>query len=273
MTTSTAIRSAERHTYRAELRVAESAGKPKITGYAAVFSADSLPIGGQFVERLQAGCFTEALKNSPDVLALFNHSADLVLGRTTAGTLRLSQDSYGLAAEIDPPDTQWARDLMVSMKRGDIHQMSFAFTVAPGGDSWSKRSDGKDLRTITAVDQIFDASVVSRPAYPQTSATARQRIPNTAEGRRRYLDDMKRRWAAQDRHAATTYRRTTTLPAPTAPPATVEGRRRWLQQQIERCPIARQTVWRTAAYGKSLESGSLPAGAWPGADGIWRARS
>jgi HK97 family phage prohead protease len=163
----------EHRTYSVELRVDGEGESPKIAGYAAVFDQPSEMIGGMFIERLSPGSFTKALRGKPDVLALWNHDANYPLGRSTAGTLRMSQDDTGLAVEIDPPDTQWANDLITSMKRGDIRNMSFAFTVSPKGEQWSEDAKGIPVRTITEVSRLFDVSVVSRPAYPQTSVAAR----------------------------------------------------------------------------------------------------
>ena len=61
------------------------------------------------------------------------------------------------------PETSYGKDLAVSMKRGDITQSSFAFTVAD--DSWDTR-DGMDVRTINKVKRLFDVSPVTYPAYP-----------------------------------------------------------------------------------------------------------
>lgn len=164
----------ERRTFELEeLRVDtsnEDAG-PSITGYAAVFDKPSLPIMGMFRETIAPGAFDKVLKGTPDVRALFNHSPDYVLGRTKAKTLSINQDERGLAVDIQPPDTTWARDLITSMQRGDISQMSFAFTV--GKDEWSQ--DGKQ-RTIREFASLLDVSVVTYPAYPQTSAQARSLI-------------------------------------------------------------------------------------------------
>src|SRR5437762_78098 len=81
--------------------------------------------------------------------ALFNHDTNLILGRNRDGTLRLIEDGRGLKIEIDPPDTQSARDLMVSIARGDITQMSFGFAVKPDGQLWEKDAEGRVLRTLT----------------------------------------------------------------------------------------------------------------------------
>lgn len=151
-----------------ELRVDGSADKPKITGYAAVFDELSEDLGGWF-ERIRPGAFTKTLKEA-DVRALFNHNPNYVLGRNKANTLKLSEDNRGLAIEIDPPiEAQWAKDLIVSLKRGDVDQMSFAFQTVR--DEWKSAGD-KIIRDVIEV-KLFDVSPVTFPAYPQTSAQVR----------------------------------------------------------------------------------------------------
>ncbi len=142
----------------------------RLTGYAAVFNTWSEDLGG-FVERIVPGAFAGALTVS-DVRALYNHDSNqLPLGRTPK-TLRLAEDDHGLRVEIDLPDTQHARDLMTSVRRGDISQMSFGFRVAENGDKW-QNADGKITRTIRAVGELFDVSPVVFPAYPATQVAAR----------------------------------------------------------------------------------------------------
>ena len=93
-----------------------------------------------------------------------------MLGRSTAGTLTLAQDDKGLAVEISPPETQYARDLMASMKRGDISKMSFQFRDIE--DHWFM--EGKEQRReLRKIGRLIDVSVVTFPAYPQTVAEAR----------------------------------------------------------------------------------------------------
>jgi HK97 family phage prohead protease len=139
-----------------------------IVGHAAVFNAET-DIGGYFMERVAPGAFARAIKED-DVRSLFNHDANFVLGRTKAGTLKLREDGTGLMTETTPPDTQFARDLQISIARGDISQMSFGFRVK--GEAWEERSDGKWLRTITDVE-LFDISPVTFPAYPTTDVGLR----------------------------------------------------------------------------------------------------
>ena len=157
-----------------ELRVEASApGGPRIAGYAALFDSDSEDLGG-FVERIAPGAFGEAIKTS-DIRSLFNHDANFVLGRVRADTLVVREDDKGLWMEVTPPDTSWARDLMVSIGRGDISQMSFAFRLAKGGDEWKYETDGNAIRTIRRVAEIADVSPVTYPAYPDTSVAVRSR--------------------------------------------------------------------------------------------------
>jgi len=110
---------------RARARAAEA--KPGVTGYAAVFNqvADL----GWFKESIAPGAFARALSEKQDVRCLQNHDANLLMGRTKNGTLRLAEDSTGLKFDCDFPDTQPARDLHVLLERGDMDQCSFGFTV------------------------------------------------------------------------------------------------------------------------------------------------
>jgi len=157
------------NTFKVEKRKHDDGSEtPVIRGYASVFDTLSENLGG-FRETIEKNAFSEVLNN--DVRALFNHDANLILGRTTSGTLSISQDDTGLRYEIDPPDTQVARDLIVSMERGDVTQSSFAFTVDK--DSWNEDDEGRVVRTIEKVSRLFDVSPVTYPAYPDASVGLR----------------------------------------------------------------------------------------------------
>ncbi len=146
-------------------------GPPKIAGYAAVFDVRSDLLGGFFVEVIAPGAFDNVL--TQDTRGLFNHDPNYLLGRTVSGTLRLSVDQRGLAYEIDTPDTQTIRDLVVApIARGDMPGSSFAMVVAPGGDTWHEE-DGVIVRTIYKVAELRDVGPVSFPAYPDSSAAQR----------------------------------------------------------------------------------------------------
>jgi HK97 family phage prohead protease len=160
----------ERRSLISELRIDGSDHKPVITGHAAVFNQRSRDLGG-FYEVIAPGAFANTIK-SADTRALFNHDQNFVLGRVKSGTLALSEDEKGLFVRISPPDSIWANDLLESIKRGDIDQMSFAFSVSEAGQTW-QRSGGEVLRTLLNIDELFDVSPVTNPAYPQTDVSAR----------------------------------------------------------------------------------------------------
>lgn len=154
-----------------EIRIMREADHaPRIVGHAAVFNQLSEDLGG-FREQVAPGAFAEAIEKD-DVRALFNHNADHVLGRNRAGTLKLAEDTRGLAVDISPPDTSAAADLLALLERGDVTQMSFAFSIRPNGENWGKDDNGLWIRTITRV-RLFDVSPVTYPAYPQTDVAIR----------------------------------------------------------------------------------------------------
>lgn len=160
----------ERRSFLQPLEVRADQGAMTLTGYAAVFGqATDL---GPFREQIAPGAFSDTLRRS-DVRALFNHDASKVLGRLSAGTLRLTEDATGLSAEIDLPDTTDGRDVRELVRRGDVSGMSFGFSVPVGGDRWDF-TDDVPLRTITAV-QLYEVSAVTFPAYEGTSIALRSR--------------------------------------------------------------------------------------------------
>ena len=103
--------------------------------------------------------------------ALFNHDPNLILGRTTAGTLKLSVDERGLKYSFTAPDTTTGRDLMVSLERGDVSQSSFGFIVEE--DDWDEDENGMTIRTIKKVGRLLDVSPVTYPAYPDAEVGKR----------------------------------------------------------------------------------------------------
>ena len=139
----------------------------KIVGYAAVFDKLSEDLGG-FREKINVGAFANTLTSS-DVRALVDHDGSKILGRNKAGTLTMAEDDHGLRVAITPPDTQAGRDIVESLKRGDIDGMSFAFRTIT--DDW-QMIDGEQIRTLIEVD-ISEVSVVTFPAYPDTTVAMR----------------------------------------------------------------------------------------------------
>ncbi len=135
-----------------------------IRGYAAVYNSDSEWMGG-FYEQIATGAFDGVMDN--DVRAYFNHDENLLLGRVSSGTLRISTDKRGLFYEVDLPNTTYANDLAELMKRGDVNQSSFAFLIEQ--DKWEQR-DGVTYRIIEKVSRLLDVSPVSQPAYPDSTS-------------------------------------------------------------------------------------------------------
>jgi HK97 family phage prohead protease len=161
----------ERRTFtikNVEARQAED-GTMRLSGYAAVFNEDSLPL--PFLERIAPGAFRKTLTETPDVRLLINHEG-LPLARTKNGTLRLNEDETGLYMNADLPDTQAARDLYTLVERGDVDQMSFAFRVIR--QKWSEDRSRRVLTELSLSDG--DVSVVTYPAYPATTVEAREQI-------------------------------------------------------------------------------------------------
>jgi HK97 family phage prohead protease len=161
----------ERRTFtikNVEARQAED-GTMRLSGYAAVFNEDSVPL--PFLERIAPGAFRKTLTETPDVRLLINHEG-LPLARTKNGTLRLKEDEAGLYMDADLPDTQAARDLYTLVERGDVDQMSFAFRVIR--QKWSEDRSRRVLTELSLSDG--DVSVVTYPAYPTTTVEAREQL-------------------------------------------------------------------------------------------------
>jgi HK97 family phage prohead protease len=153
----------ETRTFSGAIEYRDGEDRP-IVGYAAVFNSLSENLGG-FREMIAPGAFDNVLGD--DVRALINHDANLILGRTKAGTLTLRADDKGLYYDIAPGQQSYFRDLVESVKRGDIDQSSFAFTV--DDDKWEEDKEGRVIRTIKSVRRLYDVSPVTYPAYPDAS--------------------------------------------------------------------------------------------------------
>lgn len=167
----------ERRGRAGPIEVREGEGDaPRLVGLA--IPVDQETDLGQFREVVRREAVATALRGSEDVAALWQHDPAFVLGRRSAGTLRLDLREDGLWVEILPPPTQWARDALVSVRRGDVWGMSFGFDVLE--DKWAARG-GKPLREITGM-RLWDVSLVTFPAYPTTTVSVRSRLRELAAG-------------------------------------------------------------------------------------------
>lgn len=163
-----AIASAEKITMDVEIRALDTEdGSIRIGGYAATFNKEAT--GLNFREVIAPGAFTRTLQTGNPVFLLVNHDmGELPLAATQSGTLQLSEDKVGLRMEADlDPSNPRAAEVASALRRGDVNKMSFAFTVAEGGQT---REEG--LRTLTDLD-LYEVSIVTLPAYDSTSVGMR----------------------------------------------------------------------------------------------------
>ena len=156
----------------AEVRAADDSAALTFTGHAAVFNQRTWigPKDWGFYEEVDPRFFDDVLAD--DARFLVNHDPNIVLARN-GSTMSLAVDERGLVvtADWDPadPDAQkWAG----RVKRGDVTQMSFAFTIAE--EKWSELEDGKELRTLLKAKNLYDSSLVTYPAYDGTDAAMRE---------------------------------------------------------------------------------------------------
>lgn len=141
----------------------------KLQGYAARFNtiADLY----WFDEEILPGAFTDSIARD-DIRALIDHDSSLILGRNRANTLVLSEDTKGLYSIITPPETNAARDIIMSVERGDVDGMSFQFFVDEERWRWSDDPKKNDLRQIIKAT-LRDVSIVTFPAYTATDVSYR----------------------------------------------------------------------------------------------------
>ena len=143
-----------------------------LAGHAARFDSESLDMG--YIETIAPGAFDKTLARGDEVLALVEHDTTKLLGRRSAGTLRLDQDDAGLLFEIDLPQTQLGNDTREQIRRSDLSSMSFAFSIESELDEDWRQADGRRERRLLNL-RLHDVSVVSTPAYPATSVSVRSK--------------------------------------------------------------------------------------------------
>lgn len=136
----------------------------QIAGTAIVFDAPSTNL--PFVEVIQSGALDDV--DLSQTLALYDHNFANVLGRVDAGTLKLNVDDHGLHFVLDIPDTTLGHDVYTNVKNGNLKGLSFRFTIANGGEAW-KQINGQPTRVISRIASMREISIVSVPAYDDTS--------------------------------------------------------------------------------------------------------
>lgn len=150
-----------------ELRVAPVEGEEKsymVEGYASTFEPYVLMKidGVDYSERIEPHAFDDA--DMSDIVFRVDHEGP-VYARTSAGTVELWVDEHGLGQRTNLGKTQRARDLFADIEAGNYPKMSFAFSVADGGDRYDSETH---TRVISRVSKVFDVSPVSFPANPTT---------------------------------------------------------------------------------------------------------
>lgn len=153
-------------------------GTIHVAGYATTFNTDYDLYGGPsamgWTERIAPGAFTKALAENDDVRFLVNHDG-LPLARTKSHTLLLEQDDLGLRMEANlDPANPTVTELTSALRRGDVDQMSFAFSVTR--QEWN---DDYTDRTIREV-RLYDVAAVTYPANPATIIGVRADVPTTS---------------------------------------------------------------------------------------------
>lgn len=151
-----------------DVTLTRSEGENRVEGIAVVFNRDA-----------DLGWFTEDISpraldhtDMSDVVLNFNHDNSLLLAGTRNGSLTLNVRDDGLFQSASIIDTNQGRDVMKLIESGLISKMSFSFVIADGGEEWTTRN-GKEHRTITDISKLYDVSLVTFPAYSQTSAYLR----------------------------------------------------------------------------------------------------
>lgn len=159
-----------RYIENSEIRASQDSRE--VDGYALLFNTTSRNLGG-FVERIDTTALDGVIENS-DIMAVLNHDNSrgiLARSRFGVGSLTLSVDEKGLRYTFDAPRTALGDETLEYLRRGDITQSSFAFTVAE--DAWAKQEDGTYIRTIKRFDKLYDVSPVFEPAYFGTDVKCR----------------------------------------------------------------------------------------------------
>lgn len=159
---------------KGERRMIDAPVEFREDGEAKYFEGMAVPFGqvtdlGYFTEEISRDAFSEVIND--DVRGLFNHDPDVVLGRSKSGTMTLSISDKGVFYRIkyNPNDPDHVR-VMEKVKRGDVSQSSYAFTVKD--ETWGKR-DGKPHREINKIQRWYDVAPVTYPANPNTTVGKR----------------------------------------------------------------------------------------------------
>lgn len=155
-----------------------ASGREAIRGLAIPYNRLSVDLGG-FRERILPRAFDDILgrqRGKQEILSYFNHDANWLLGRESAGTLEVTSDQRGISYVVEPPDTQAGRDVLALVRSGNLRGSSFAFTVQAGkGDRFISDEGGKTIREVFKATGLYEMGPVVTPAYSSTSVAVAMR--------------------------------------------------------------------------------------------------
>lgn len=173
------------------MQVREDGEDLYLEGYFAVFNS-TYELWPGATESIAPGAFDDSV--SDDVRALYNHNTDIVLGRTSAGTMEIRQDAHGLwgRIRINRNDSD-AMNAYARIQRGDITGCSFGFEIE--SEETDYRDDGTIHWTITRISPLYEISPCTFPAYQETVVSARKKDFADIEKRKKekWRADMKAR--------------------------------------------------------------------------------
>jgi HK97 family phage prohead protease len=117
-------------------------------------------------ERILPGAFKRSVEGDRDIMMLWNHELKYIFGRTSKRTLILNEGNDGVTFDNVPPESNWAKDLLPSIKRGDYTNMSFSFSDNVEPD-WTLEN-GEYVRNVRDAT-LFEISLVPFAVYETTS--------------------------------------------------------------------------------------------------------
>lgn len=186
----------ERRNYTFPVTVTGDEDNRSVEGYALLFDTPS--DGLSFVEVIERGALDGVIEKS-NVFALLNHDASrgiLARSKNGVGSLSLEVDDKGLKYRFEAPKTALGDELLEYLRRGEICESSFAFTVE--GETWEMQKDETWKRTIHKFNLLYDVSPVFDAAYSATSVNLRgkeaaeasiTKARQEAEQKRQQLDE------------------------------------------------------------------------------------
>lgn len=151
-----------------------------ISGYAIVFGKDSVVLSNgrtMFRERIEPGAITMSALLKYDITMTAWHNREILLARWRQGegTLKLSVDKVGVFYSFDAPESPKGEDVLVSVKRGDMTGASFTFSSLDTVQQISIDDDGVERHSITKLGTVIEMTIAANPAYPDTTAGAREK--------------------------------------------------------------------------------------------------